>query len=70
MRTGWLAEAHALGIAHRDLDPGNLFLTQQRDGSRVVKIIDFGISRARGGDAHGERYSDEKHACSIWHNCC
>jgi len=41
-----LAEAHALGIVHRDLKPDNLFLCQETDGSSVLKVLDFGISKA------------------------
>jgi serine/threonine protein kinase len=40
-----LAQAHALGIVHRDLKPGNLFVAQRRDGTKVVKVLDFGISK-------------------------
>ena len=40
-----LAEAHALGIVHRDVKPENLFLIE-RGGYRLVKLIDFGISKA------------------------
>jgi len=40
-----LAEAHALGIVHRDLKPSNLFLAQQPNETRCVKVLDFGISK-------------------------
>lgn len=43
-----LAEAHSLGIIHRDLKPGNLFLCRRADGSELVKVLDFGISKTTG----------------------
>lgn len=48
-----VAAAHVNGILHRDLNPSNLFLTTRLDGSPLVKVLDFGVSRAF--NSSGER---------------
>src|SRR5262249_57116015 len=40
-----IAEAHALSIIHRDIKPSNFFITRRPDGSMLLKILDFGISK-------------------------
>ncbi|HXN32032.1 MAG TPA: protein kinase [Polyangiaceae bacterium] len=47
-----MSEAHALGIVHRDLKPSNLFVCRVGErGRRVVKVLDFGISKTESEDA-------------------
>jgi serine/threonine-protein kinase len=40
-----VAEAHALGVVHRDLKPANLFVLTRPNGSHLLKVLDFGISK-------------------------
>lgn len=42
-----LAEAHGLGIIHRDLKPANLFVVRGHAGAEEIKVLDFGISKAK-----------------------
>ncbi|WP_394825274.1 protein kinase domain-containing protein [Pendulispora albinea] len=43
---GGVAEAHRHGIVHRDLKPANLFLHRRSNAAPVVKVLDFGVSKA------------------------
>jgi WD40 repeat protein/serine/threonine protein kinase len=43
-----LAAAHARGLIHRDIKPANVWLEAGRDR---VKLLDFGLARAVGGDS-------------------
>ncbi len=43
-----LQAVHAAGVVHRDLKPSNLFLHRRDDGTELVKLLDFGISKITG----------------------
>ncbi|REJ64461.1 MAG: serine/threonine protein kinase [Planctomycetota bacterium] len=40
---GALAEAHARGLIHRDIKPGNIFAAQRGGVYDVAKLLDFGL---------------------------
>jgi serine/threonine-protein kinase len=41
-----LARAHDFGVIHRDLKPENVFVCPRKDGTELVKLLDFGIARS------------------------
>jgi len=43
-----LGVAHAHGVVHRDLKPENVVLVPMPDGTVCAKVVDFGVSKARG----------------------
>jgi serine/threonine-protein kinase len=58
-----LARAHAAGVIHRDLKPGNVFLAERDDGIQVAKILDFGISKRLLDCTRGDDEDDDGDSC-------
>ncbi len=46
-----VAEAHAIGIIHGDIEPKNLVVVRRSDGSSQIKVLDTGLSAAVVADA-------------------
>ncbi len=52
---GALGAAHEAGIIHRDLKPENVLLARVSDGPPLVKVVDFGLARAKVLEMGGDR---------------
>ena len=48
-----LGAAHETGMVHRDIKPSNIMVVRKPDDSLSVRVIDFGLAAAAGGETEG-----------------
>ena len=51
-----LGYAHETGLVHRDVKPSNIMVVAKPDGALSVRMIDFGLAAAAGGDQVSENF--------------
>ena len=56
---GALAEAHARGLIHRDIKPGNVMICERGGVRDVAKLLDFGLVLPPAGDADGDKLTQD-----------
>src|SRR5262249_45575543 len=56
---GALAEAHAGGLIHRDIKPGNVMICERGGTSDVAKLLDFGLVRPPTEDVKSDRLTQD-----------
>ena len=52
-----LSEAHAMGLVHRDIKPGNIFLCERGGVPDCVKVLDFGLVREYAAGQRGQMHT-------------
>lgn len=57
-----LREAHGIGLIHRDIKPGNLFLCERGGLPDTLKVLDFGLVRETSVDPERSRTPSGTHA--------
>jgi serine/threonine-protein kinase len=56
---GALGEAHARGLVHRDVKPGNIIVTQRGGAFDFVKLLDFGLVKPATDNAAANQLTQE-----------
>lgn len=54
-----LKEAHACGLIHRDIKPGNVMICERGGIPDVAKLLDFGLVLSPAGDTDGEKLTQD-----------